>query len=338
MARVSLIMPVRNGAAFLEDALTALCAQTYRDFELIICDNDSTDRTGAIAQRFAQRDARIRYYRNAFDLGAAPNYNLGFALAEGEYVKWCAHDDLVAPDFLTGCIAALDRDPAAVLAYGTGRSIDAKGRPGAADMRLPDYAAAPPEKRFAMMMGILNDALIFGLWRAEALRGSGLHRRFYGSDRALLAEMALKGRFVHVPEVLFYNRDHAGRSIHIDDKRARAHWQSTDGANRFGLEHWTLLLTLIAIAWRARRTTQLHKSLGYLTLRALHPHQLARYGLELLALPAPGLQRHARNAMWAVIHAVRPPRTSRTPEATALTPPGADAAISDPAHAAHPFP
>lgn len=335
MARVSLIMPVRNGETFLQDALTALTAQTYRDFELIICDNASTDRTGEIAHGFAVHDPRIRYTRNAFDLGAAPNYNLGFALAEGEYVKWCAHDDLLAPDFLAGCIAALDRDPRAVLAYGSGRSIDAKGRPGAADMRLPDYAAAGPEKRFAMMLGTLNDALIFGLWRADALRGSGLHRRFYGSDRALLAEMALKGRFVHVPDVLFYNRDHAGRSIHIHDKRARARWQSTDGANRFGLEHWTLLLTLAGIAWRARRTTRLHKSLGHLALRALHPHQLARYGLELIAVPAPRLQWRLRGAIWGLIHAVRPRHAPRVPAGAPA--PGADTALPD-RTPAHPFP
>jgi len=305
MPRVSLILPVRNGENFLRETIASLCGQSFGDFELIICDNASDDRTGEIAGAAAARDSRIVYHRHASDVGAARNYNFGFAQARGEFVKWCAHDDLLSPDYVAGCVGALARNPGAVLAYGSGRGIDAQGLPTGADLRLPDYFHPSPERRFAMVMGILNDALIFGLWRADALWRSGLHRPFYGSDRALLAEMALAGTFVHVPEIVFYNRDHAQRSVHIADKRRRASWQSTDGANRLGLEHWMLLGTLIAIAWEHRRTSRLPATLGHLARAALRPQQICRYGLELVGVAAPSLRHRLRAGGWAMVRSIR---------------------------------
>ena len=82
--RVSIGMPIYNGETFLEETLVSLLEQTYTAFELIICDNASTDRTQEICQTYAAADTRIRYYRNEENLGAAPNYNRTFALAQGE--------------------------------------------------------------------------------------------------------------------------------------------------------------------------------------------------------------------------------------------------------------
>ena len=80
---VSLGMTVYNGANFLAATLDSLLAQTYRDFELIICDNASTDETGAIARDYAARDTRVRYRRNETNIGGSANYNLTFDLARG---------------------------------------------------------------------------------------------------------------------------------------------------------------------------------------------------------------------------------------------------------------
>ena len=87
--KVSLALPVYNGANYLAEALQSILGQDFRDFELIITDNASEDRTAEICGRFAEADARIRYVRNARNLGAAENYNRGFSLASGTYFKWC---------------------------------------------------------------------------------------------------------------------------------------------------------------------------------------------------------------------------------------------------------
>ncbi len=91
---VSIGLPVYNGENYLEEAIRSILAQTYTHFELIISDNGSTDRTQEICEFYAERDLRIRYYRNKENLGAAWNYNQTFHLAKGKYFKWAAHDDI----------------------------------------------------------------------------------------------------------------------------------------------------------------------------------------------------------------------------------------------------
>ena len=98
--RVSIGLPVYNGELFLENALDSILSQTYSDFELIISDNASDDKTEEICRSYAARDKRVRYSRNAHNLGAAPNYNRVYHLARGRYFKWASHDDVLAPEFL----------------------------------------------------------------------------------------------------------------------------------------------------------------------------------------------------------------------------------------------
>ena len=104
MPRVSLAMPVYNGDNFIEEAITSILAPDFDDFELIITDNASADRTEEICRAFAAKDDRVRYHRHEKNLGAAPNYNSGYELARGEYIKWCAHDDNISPNYVLSLI------------------------------------------------------------------------------------------------------------------------------------------------------------------------------------------------------------------------------------------
>src|ERR1700737_2789384 len=91
--RVSIGLPVYNGERYLRFAIDSLLEQDYINFELIISDNASTDATQAICQEFADKDPRVRYYRNQTNLGASGNYDRVFELARGDLFKWAAHDD-----------------------------------------------------------------------------------------------------------------------------------------------------------------------------------------------------------------------------------------------------
>jgi len=93
--KVSVGMPVFNGERFIGRSIKSILAQTLGDFELIIFDNASTDGTEDICRGFAKTDPRVRYTRNASNLGADPNYNLCLGDAKGRYFKWAAHDDLL---------------------------------------------------------------------------------------------------------------------------------------------------------------------------------------------------------------------------------------------------
>src|SRR5712691_1090037 len=118
---------VYNGERFLEEVLHSILSQTFTDFELIISDNASTDRTGELAQAYAKRDDRIRYYRNEKNMGAGWNVRRVYELATGKYFKWAAADDLLEPDLLRRCVEILESDPDCVVAYARTKEVDENG-------------------------------------------------------------------------------------------------------------------------------------------------------------------------------------------------------------------
>src|SRR5438105_14597753 len=125
---ISIGMPVRNGEKYVSQAIDSLLAQTFTDFELIICDNASTDRTERICREYAAKDGRIRYHRNERDIGPAQNYTRCFGLARGTYFRWHAHDDVCEPTYLARCLAVLQRDPSVINCHSLTRVIDERGQ------------------------------------------------------------------------------------------------------------------------------------------------------------------------------------------------------------------
>ncbi len=95
--RLTLGLPAYNGERFLAESLDALLAQTYTDFELIISDNGSTDRTGEIARRYEAKDHRVRYVHHPVNRGSTFNHNFVIGQARGELFKWVSDDDLYDP-------------------------------------------------------------------------------------------------------------------------------------------------------------------------------------------------------------------------------------------------
>jgi glycosyltransferase involved in cell wall biosynthesis len=98
--QVSIGLPVYNGEPFIREALDSLLAQTFANFELIISDNASTDRTEEICREYAGRDARIRYIRQMENIGASANFQFLLGEANGKYFMWAAADDIRSVSFL----------------------------------------------------------------------------------------------------------------------------------------------------------------------------------------------------------------------------------------------
>ncbi len=232
-------MPVYNGANYVATAIESILAQSFADFELVICDNASTDATGAICAGYATGDPRIRYVRNEHNVGAGPNFDRCFHLARGTYYHWAAHDDLLAPDFLARAVAALERQPEAVLCTAGIVEIDADGgvlRRYATELDGMDHP--DPARRFGRVINAHHQSEdFFGVYRRSVLLGSGLIGTFSGSDRVLLAEVALRGPWVRLPEFLFMHRDHrarATRALLLVDRAAAMRWLAPQAAPRRG--------------------------------------------------------------------------------------------------------
>ena len=230
--RVSIGLPVYNGERYLTEAIESVLSQTSPDWELIICDNASTDATGEIARRYVAQDSRIRYHRNAENLGASRNFNLTFELSRGEYFSWLAADDLIAPGFVERCVAALDRTPDAVLAYPMARGIDADGQP-IAEMQhhVAMFSQKEPVQRFRafreeadLRHGVRAWPMlyVFALIRSSALRRTRLIAPYINSDSCLVYELLFQGKFVEVPQYLKMFRHHAeSYSWYARDNRTR---------------------------------------------------------------------------------------------------------------------
>jgi hypothetical protein len=251
---VSIGLPVRNGERYLNATIRSILDQEFRRFELIVCDNASTDATPEIVRAHAAADPRVRYHRQPRNLGAGPNYDDCFHRARGRYFKWAAHDDLLAPDYLSRAVAALDAAPGAVLCTTGITEI------GPDDAVLRVYAnrfdgidSPHPARRFAAVIHATHQCEdFFGLFRRAALVGSGLHGTYSGSDRVLLAEMALRGPWVAVEAPVFLHREHPHRytrALLLRDRQQAALWQDTSGrAARAGTQFH---LTVWRHYWRA---------------------------------------------------------------------------------------
>ncbi|HTT28273.1 MAG TPA: glycosyltransferase [Solirubrobacteraceae bacterium] len=248
---MSIGLAVYNGERFLAATLDSLLAQTFADFELIICDNASTDRSGEIATDYAARDRRIRYVRHPVNLGAGANYRHAFEASRAPYFRWSAADDLYARESLARCVEVLDREPSVVLTYPQTRLIDEQGSV------IRDYddglhlTASRASERFAALLeriGYCN--ALYGLMRSAALRKTRLIGDFAGSDIVFQAELALYGPFWEIQERLFFRRLHAQASSSMTPEQRRLFYVPAE-RRRIFLRHWRHLSEHARSVWRA---------------------------------------------------------------------------------------
>jgi glycosyltransferase involved in cell wall biosynthesis len=209
---VTLGLPVYNGEDFLEHALDGLLAQTFEDFELIISDNASTDRTAEICREYAARDPRIRYVRQPENIGAGPNHNILVPMARGRYFKWASHDDVYAPELLERCVEALQSHPDVVLAHVHDGLIDETGSVTALPTYSLDTTSHEAHVRLRSLLRVNGGNDFYGVMPTQVLRQIKPHHSYHHADRTFMAQLILQGPFIQVPEVLYFRRDHPGRA------------------------------------------------------------------------------------------------------------------------------
>ncbi len=248
---VSIGLPVYNGERYLAQSIDSILAQTYRDFELIISDNCSTDATEEICRAYAARDPRIRYYRNERNLGPTWNFNHTFELARGEYFKWGSHDDVCAPELLERCVAALDSMPDVVLAYARMTLIDDNSQViERYDEVQRTYLERPHQRFYELNRTAHRCPQMFGVFRSSILGMTPLIGNYTSSDVTLLAWLGLLGRFYEVPEYLFFCRYHQHHSMHLS-RHQRAQWAEPANVGRIVFPEWRLFYELIHCALTA---------------------------------------------------------------------------------------
>ncbi|MEH1791893.1 glycosyltransferase family 2 protein [Nostoc sp.] len=269
--RLSIGLPVYNGEKFIKEAIDSLLAQTFEDFELIISDNASTDKTEEICRAYAEKDKRICYYRNDQNIGCARNFNRVFKLSSGEYFKWAAYDDLHAPDFIKKCVEVLDQDPSIILCHSQTYFIDEEGS------FLQNYNiklkadALKPHKRFNELLTKHLCYQCYGVIRSNALRMIPQMGGYGNADGILLLRLGILGRFYEIPEYLFFARSHPQQSMSmyfpnymlfanntkkpslsmLPDFYAYTVWFDSAKKGQILLPHWRIIWEYLLSIWRS---------------------------------------------------------------------------------------
>ena len=224
---VSVILPVHNGEEHLAAAIDSILRQTHANFELIVLDDGSTDRSAAIAAGFD--DARIRLVRNERNLGIVATLNKALELARAEFVARMDADDIADPRRFEMQVARLLSDPDVAL-LGTGITfIDTQGRSCGAPRRP---AIGPGFVRWRLLRGtcLFHPTLMIN--RARAAGNARYSEEFpHAEDYELCLRLSRRHRLDNLPEHLLQQRLHPG-SI-----SARHRHEQLDSAARALVEH-----------------------------------------------------------------------------------------------------
>ena len=210
---ISIGLPVYNGENYIAQAINCVIKQTFTDWELIISDNASTDRTVNICRDFAKRDRRIRLYEQPRNMGVSPNYNEVFRLSRGLYFKWMAHDDLFSKKFLEVCLREIQGDEQVVLVFPILGFIDATGRRMGKQKKNLSILGITSKSRFIQLMKLAREGgdvfwVEYGLVRRKILEQTGLMGMYNGDDQVCLIEIALQGKIKQVNHEMFLRREH----------------------------------------------------------------------------------------------------------------------------------
>lgn len=212
--RVSIGLPVYNGDRHLREALGSLLSQSFIDFEIVLSDNASSDGTEMICRDYAERDSRIRYFRQDENIGATANFNFVLNESSSDYFMWAAHDDVWESDFLAEMVAILDARVDVEIAFCKFDNVTYEER---LRTRLFDMSELVQPSLYAGLRAFIQHAehngkanVFYGLLRRETvLRLGGLKIwgvGTWGADMLHVFSILTHGRLALSEKVLFHKR------------------------------------------------------------------------------------------------------------------------------------
>jgi len=198
--RVTIGMPVRNGGASLDATLELLTRQRHANFELLISDNESTDNTQEICERWQRRDSRINYFRQPSNLGAPLNFLYVLRQAKSPYFMWATHDDWWHPDFITENLAVLETYPEVVCSVSIVEIDGAEGSLKRMKAGADALMGESSENLYQFLRAPGYCSRFYGLFRTDVLRDCyGERDTYWGFDWVVMARTLTQGKHYQVP-------------------------------------------------------------------------------------------------------------------------------------------
>lgn len=217
MPSVTVVMPVYNGERYLREAIASVLAQTFRDFEFLILDDGSTDRSAEMVE--AYRDPRIRLIRQATHRGLVETLNQGFAIAGGQFVARMDADDRARPQRLERQVKRMQDDDRIGLVGCGVEVIDAHGR------RRPRFRLVADSHELVCWQLLFENCIAHSsvMVRREAVMQIGGYRQgSWSEDYDLWVRMSRCYRMVQLPEVLQQYRLHPDSVLARDGEQHEA--------------------------------------------------------------------------------------------------------------------
>ena len=228
--RISVLMPVYNADRYVESAMSSILTQTFRDFELLILDDGSTDNSLRIIRTIAERDSRVNVISRE-NKGLVDTLNELLGRARGSLIARMDADDVSASVRFERQVQALESDAALLVVGSDLRSIDDCGR-----YLMPTVMPHTHEEIDAFTMGVdqgcgmCHPSMMF---RASAFELAGKYRKEYwpAEDADLVLRIAEHGRLMNIAEPLLSYRVHGGSIGHTQAERQRnALWRAAAAA------------------------------------------------------------------------------------------------------------
>jgi glycosyltransferase involved in cell wall biosynthesis len=243
--KVSVLVPVFNGELHLAECLDSILAQDFRDLEILISDDGSTDQSLEIIKRFATLDPRIRWWKNPRNLGLTANSNACLKEARGEYIKFVHQDDkLLSASAIRKMVAVLDEHPGVSLVGSRQHLIGAASRPAIFSNRSGGF-----DGRQMIVTCLEQNTNLIGqptltLFRRSAAR-RGFDDRFVGHlDYEMWCHLLEQGDFFYLAEDLATWRVHENQQTARQEKTGSAHH-----------EHLMFMETCYAKPWLQKAAT-----------------------------------------------------------------------------------
>lgn len=205
---VSIILPVYNGEAYLDEAIRSILNQDYANLELLIIDDGSSDGSADIAKKAQQQDQRVKYVRNEQNMGLIATLNKAMAMAEGEYIGRIDSDDIwSSKDKLSRQMSYLLANPKTVIVGTWAIAIDQKGHE-THSLHCP-VTDGQIRNEILIKNPFIHPSVVF---RKQAAIQAGLFKATekHVEDYGLWMRLGEFGTFANIPEALMKYRVHAG--------------------------------------------------------------------------------------------------------------------------------
>lgn len=203
--KISIIIPSYNYANFIGETLESVFSQTYKDFEVIVVDDGSTDGTRKVIKKFLPK---IRYIKHETNLGFAPAMNTGIRAAKGKYLNFLSADDKLLPTFLEKEVAVLEKYPKVGLVFSPVMFMDKEGKIIGKQKIKNGYRDKNDGYQSLLVGNFVN--LVTAIVRADIVKKVGFfnNKLRQNPDWDMWIRIAKKSHLAYVPEHLAVYRQH----------------------------------------------------------------------------------------------------------------------------------